>query len=153
MVFLFLNSTTKETHLSFWGELLKLEVRNENIFIPYTLAISSPSIHVLLKSAHAHAVRPFLHKGPFSKITSFSLENEYLVLVLISSLELISSKPGVALYCSNNCNIMRSNRMHEMSHTVHVNLCPVSETIEDSEVALNDPRCVTRAHPTAALSD
>ena len=27
------------------------------------------------------------------------------------------------------------------------------ETIEYSGVALNDPRCVARAHPTAALSD
>ena len=27
------------------------------------------------------------------------------------------------------------------------------ETIEDFEVALNDPGCVVRAHPTAALSD
>ena len=27
------------------------------------------------------------------------------------------------------------------------------EADEDSEVALNDPGCITRAHPTAALSD
>ena len=28
-----------------------------------------------------------------------------------------------------------------------------TEAVENSEVALNDPGCVTRAHPTAALSD
>ena len=27
------------------------------------------------------------------------------------------------------------------------------EAVKDSEVALNDPGCVTRAHPTTALSD
>ena len=27
------------------------------------------------------------------------------------------------------------------------------EAIKDSEVALNDPGCIARAHPTAALSD
>ena len=27
------------------------------------------------------------------------------------------------------------------------------EAVEDSEVALNDPGCIARAHPTAALSD
>ena len=27
------------------------------------------------------------------------------------------------------------------------------EAVEDSEAALNDPRCIARAHPTAALSD
>ena len=27
------------------------------------------------------------------------------------------------------------------------------EAFEDSEVALNDPGCIARAHPTAALSD
>ena len=27
------------------------------------------------------------------------------------------------------------------------------ETVEDSEIALNNPGCIARAHPTAALSD
>ena len=27
------------------------------------------------------------------------------------------------------------------------------EAVEDSEIALNDPGCIVRAHPTAALSD
>ena len=27
------------------------------------------------------------------------------------------------------------------------------EAVKDSEVALNDPGCIARAHPTAALSD
>ena len=44
----------------------------------------------LLKSAHA--IRQSLDKGSFSKLTSFTLENEYLVFVYISSLELNSSK-------------------------------------------------------------
>ena len=52
--------------------------------------ISLDNVTVLLKSVHA--IRQCLDKGSFSKMTSFSLENEYLVLVLISSLELNSSK-------------------------------------------------------------
>ena len=37
------------------------------------------NVTVLLKSVHA--IRQCLDKGPFSKMTSFSLENEYLALV------------------------------------------------------------------------
>ena len=54
--------------------------------------ISLNNVTVLLKSVHA--VRQCLDNGSFSKMTSFSLENEYLVLVLISSLEFNSSKNG-----------------------------------------------------------
>ena len=50
------------------------------------------NLKVLLKSVHA--VRHCLDKGSFSKMTSFSLENEYLVLVLIGSLEFNSSNKG-----------------------------------------------------------
>ena len=37
------------------------------------------NVTVLLKSVYT--VRQCLHKGSFSKMTSFSLENDYLVLV------------------------------------------------------------------------
>ena len=38
-------STTKKPITPFSGELWKKEVRNENTFIPYSLTISSASIH------------------------------------------------------------------------------------------------------------
>ena len=68
----------------FSGQLWKSELRNENIFIPYSVAFSSASfllnnVTVLLKSVYA--VCHCLDKGSFSKMTSFSLENEDLVLV------------------------------------------------------------------------
>ena len=56
------------------GNYVKIEVRNENIFIPYSLTTSQFCINslnnvtVLLKSVHA--VRQCLHKGSFSKMTS-----------------------------------------------------------------------------------
>ena len=48
--------------------------------------------------------------------------------------------------------------MHVMSHRAHVNRALIlngeqPESIEDSEVALNDSRCVARAYLTAVLSD
>ena len=76
--------------------------------------ISLNNVTVLLKSVHA--IRQCLDKGSFSKMTSFSLENKYLVLVLISSLELNSYKTDMALSCSNNCLIMRSNQKHVTQH-------------------------------------
>ena len=62
---------------------MKIEVRKENILyhIPkHQFSINSlNNVTVILKSVHT--VRQCLHKGSFSKMTSFSLENEYLVLV------------------------------------------------------------------------
>ena len=124
------------------------------IFLKNQFCISSLNyVTVLLKSVHA--VRQCLHKGPFSKTTSFSMENEYLLLFQISSLELISSKTGMALYCSNNCIIMRSNRYVAQRSREFAPIVKGDqpETIEDSQLALNNPGCVARAHPTAALSD
>ena len=48
--------------------------------------------------------------------------------------------------------------MHVISHNVHVNPGSIlngeqPKTIKYSEVALNDRGCVSRAHPTTALSD
>ena len=37
------------------------------------------------------------------------------------------------------------------SRPIHNGEQPVA--VEDSEIALNDPGCIARAHPTAALSD
>ena len=62
----------------------------------------------------------------------------------------------MALYCSNNCIIIEwyacnvAQRSYESSPIINGEQ---PETTEDSEVALNDPRCIARAHPTAALSD
>ena len=50
------------------------------------------NVTVLLKSVHA--IRQCIDNGSFSKMTSFSLENEYLDLAQFSSLELNSSKNG-----------------------------------------------------------
>ena len=74
------------------------------------------NVTVLLKSVHA--VCQCIDKGSFSKMTSFSLENLYLVLVQFSSLELNSSKMDMTPSCSNKCIIMRSNWKHVMSHNV-----------------------------------
>ena len=50
------------------------------IFLNNQFCINSlNNVTVLLKSGHA--IRQCLHKGSFSKITSFSLKNEYLALV------------------------------------------------------------------------
>ena len=51
-----------------------------NIFLYNQFRINSlNNVTVLLKSFHV--ARQCLHKGSFSKMTSFSLENEYVVLV------------------------------------------------------------------------
>ena len=68
----------------FPGQLWKSELRNENIVIPYSVAnlfciISLNNVTDLLQSVHA--ICQCLYKGSFSKMTSFSFENEYLVLV------------------------------------------------------------------------
>ena len=42
--------------------------------------------------------------------------------------------------------------MRVMSYTVHVNPRPFFIESNLKQVALNDPGCVARAHPTAALS-
>ena len=54
----------------------------------------------------------------FSKMTSFSLENEYLDLVLFSSLELNSSKTDMTPSCGNKCIITRSNWKHVTLHNI-----------------------------------
>ena len=61
------------------------------IFLNNQFRINSlKNVTVLLKSVHA--VHQYIDKGSFSKMTSFSLENEYLYLVQFSSLELNSSE-------------------------------------------------------------
>ena len=77
-------STTKETHQSLLGAIMEIRIKKRKYI--YTIfrsnqfcIISSDIVTVLLKSVHA--IRQCLAKGSFSKMTSFSLENEYLVLV------------------------------------------------------------------------
>ena len=68
----------------FSGQLWKSELRNENICIPYLVAISLASFHLIMQQFYLNlpnAIRQCLDKGSFSEMTSFSLENEYLVLV------------------------------------------------------------------------
>ena len=90
-------STTKETHQSFIGAIMENRIKKwkyiYTIFLNNQLCINSlKNVTVLLKSVHA--VRQCTEKGAFAKMTSFSLENEYLFLVQFSSLELNSSKNG-----------------------------------------------------------
>ena len=80
----FIYSTTKETHQSFLGTIMEIRIRKRKYI--YTIfrsnqfcIISLNNVTVLLKSVHA--VRQCLDKGSFSKMTSFSLEKEHLVLV------------------------------------------------------------------------
>ena len=77
-------STTKETHQSLLGEIL--ENRIKKWLYMYTIVLNNQvcintlnKLKVLLKSVQA--VRQYLDKGSFSKMTSFSLKTEYLVLV------------------------------------------------------------------------
>ena len=77
-------STTKEIHQSLLGPIM--EIRIKKLKYIYTIfrsnqfgIISLNNVTVLLKPVHA--VCHCLDKGSFSKMTSFSLENEHLVLV------------------------------------------------------------------------
>ena len=76
--------TTKETHQSLLRTIM--EIRINKLKYIYTIFLSNQfciiplnNVTVLLKSVHV--IRLCLDKGSFSKMTSFSLENEYLVLV------------------------------------------------------------------------
>ena len=114
------------------------------------------NVTVLLKSNHV--VRQCIDKGSFSKMTSFSLENEYFDLVQFSSLELNSSK--------NESDPLLYQKLHH--NEVEPKTCDAAqrswlstpilngeqpEAVEVSEVALNNHGCIARDHPTAALSD
>ena len=77
-------STTKETHKSLLGAIMEIRIKKGNyIYIIFRsnqfCIISLNNVTVLLKSVHA--ICQCLDKGSFSKMASFSLENEYLVLV------------------------------------------------------------------------
>ena len=79
-----LYSTTKETHQSLLGPIMEIRIKKWKYI--YTIFCSIQvciillnNVTVLLKSVHA--VCHCLDKGSFSKMTSFSLENKYLVLV------------------------------------------------------------------------
>ena len=78
------NSTTKETHQSLLGAITEIRIKKWKYI--YTIfhsnqfcIISLNNVTLLLKSVHA--IRQCFDKGSFSKMTGFSLENEYLVLV------------------------------------------------------------------------
>ena len=80
----YIYSTTKETHQSLLGEILENRIKRWKYM--YTIVLNNQfcintlnKLKILLKSVQA--VRQCLDKGSFSKMTSFSLENEYLVLV------------------------------------------------------------------------
>ena len=113
-------------------------------------------LKVLLKSVQS--VCQCLDKGSFSKMTSFSLENEYLVFVLIGSLQLNSSNKGhdpllqQKLHHSD-VELKAHNVAQRSWESAPILNGEQSKAVKDSEVALNDPGCVTRAHPTTALSD
>ena len=79
----YIYSTTKETHQSLLGPIMEIRIKKQKyiytIFCSIQFCIISLNSTVLLKSVHV--VCHCLDKGSFSKMTSFSLENEYLVLV------------------------------------------------------------------------
>ena len=76
---LYVYSTTKETHQSRLGEIL--ENRIKKLKYMYTIVLNNQfcintlnKLKVLMKSVQA--VRQYVDKGSFLKMTSFSLENE-----------------------------------------------------------------------------
>ena len=85
------------------------------------------------------------------------MENEYLVLVQFSQLELKSSKTGMTLLQQfphhNEVESKARNVVQYSWESAPILNEEQPEAVEDSDVALNDPRCITRAYPTAALSD
>ena len=75
----FIYSTTKETHQSLLGAIMENRKQKRKyiytIFLNNQFCINSlKNVTVLLKSVDA--VRHCIDKGSFSKMTSFSLENE-----------------------------------------------------------------------------
>ena len=91
-------------------------------------------------------------------MTSFSLEKEHLVLVQISSLELNSSKnrhdPLLQQSLPHNQVEPKACNAAQRSWESTPNLnAEQPKAVEDSEVVLNDPGCVARAHPATALSN
>ena len=91
-------------------------------------------------------------------MTSFSLENEHLILVSIGSLQLNLSIKGH--------DPLLQQKLHHSDVELNAhNVAQLSwesapilngeqpKAVKDFEVALNDPGCVTRAHPTTALLD
>ena len=129
----------------------------------YTIVLSNQfciktlnNLKVLLKCVQA--IRQCLDKGSFSKMTSFSLQNEYLVLILISSLQLNSSNKGHVPLLQQKLHhieveLKARNVVQRYCESTPILNGEQPEAVKDSEVALTDPGCVTRAHPTAALSD
>ena len=114
------------------------------------------NVTVLHKSVHA--VRQCIEKGSFSKITSFSMENEYHDLVQFSSLELNSPKNGhesllQPLLHDNQVELKAGNVSQYSRKSRPILNEEQPEAVENSEIALKDPDCIARAHPTAALSD
>ena len=90
-------STTKETHQSLLNAIIENRIKKwkyiYTIFI-YNQFCTNTLRNVTVLPKSVHAVRQFIDKGSFSKMTSFSMENEYLDLVKCSSLELNTSKNG-----------------------------------------------------------
>ena len=86
------------------------------------------------------------------------MENEYLDLVKCSSLELNTSKNGhdslLKQYMHHNeVELKARNVAHHSWESEHILNGGQPEAVEDSKVVLNDPGCIARTHPTAALSD
>ena len=96
-------------------------------------------------------------QGAIFKNDQFSQENEYLDLVQVNSLELNSSKNGHDSLLQqkmhhNEVESKARNVAHHSWESQSILNGEQPEAVEDSEVALNDPGCIARAHPTAALS-
>ena len=53
----------------------------------------------------------------------------------------------------NEVELKACNVEHHSWESEHILNGEQPEAVEDCKVALNDPRCIARTHPTAALSD
>ena len=111
-------------------------------------------LKVLLKSVQAD--RQCLDKGSFSKMTSFSLENEYLVLVKIGSLQLNSSNKGhdpllqQKLHHSD-VELKAHNVAQRSWESAPIRKGEQHKAVKDSEVALNDPGFVTSSFHNCSI--
>ena len=89
-------------------------------------------------------------------MTSFSHDNEYLVLVYISSTELNSSKnrhdlPLQQKLSHNEVDPKACDAARRSWESTPILNGEQPEAVEKSEVALNDPGFVARTHPTTAI--
>ena len=115
-----LYSTTKETHQSLLGTIMEIWIKkwkyNYIIFRSNQFCIISVNcVTVLLKSVHAICL--CLDKGSISKMTSFSLENQFTRVNFVQ-------KPTWPSPAAITASIRMSNQKHVTPHKALGNLRP-----------------------------